>query len=227
MTTDYTKNCYCTWQIIGCLKYSTDNSWSISLKIQHVSCYIGRLSYVCDTFKTSGKQIFIHLIFVFDNIRVILVQLNQFELMVWGECDTSYAQSMCKVSILSAVYGIGPTVAYTWRSLVNMLNYWYQPSFLPLMYSFVVDLPLKVYVKIFYRDLVNTCLVFHAQTYQPTCRLPQPFRLAGAGCSLPGLKNIKASSLDVSAPRPLKICFLPKVCIYSGRDYVSNLCSLF
>lgn len=147
---------------------ATDNSWSMSLKIQHFSCFIDRLSYVCDTFKTYGKQIFIHLIIVIDNIKGILVQLNQLELMVCGECDASYAQSVCTVLILSAVYGIGPTVAYMWRSLVNMLNYWYQLSFLPLMYSFVVDLPLKVYVKIFYRAFVKTHLVFHAQTYKPT-----------------------------------------------------------
>lgn len=56
-----------------------------------------------------------YLTFVFDNIKGISVQLNQFELMVCGECDASYAQSMCTVLILSAVYGIEPTVAYMWR----------------------------------------------------------------------------------------------------------------
>lgn len=34
------------------------------------------------------------------------------ENLYFSECHTSYTQSICKVLILSAVWGIGPTVAY-------------------------------------------------------------------------------------------------------------------
>lgn len=50
---------------------------------------------------------------------VIFARLNEFVLMVCGECLTSYAHSLCKVVILSAFCRIGPTVAYIWRSVAN------------------------------------------------------------------------------------------------------------
>lgn len=52
----------------------------------------------------------------------ILARLNEFVLLVWGECHMSYAQSMRKVLVLCLVYGIGPTVVNMWCSVANVLK---------------------------------------------------------------------------------------------------------
>lgn len=64
----------------------------------------------------------VHFILVFDIIMGILAQLNDFVLVVCGECHTSYGQSMCKVLIPSTVCGIVTTVAYMWHSVAKVLK---------------------------------------------------------------------------------------------------------
>lgn len=84
--------------------------------------YIDRVMHMYKTFKMTQnilKRNRHNLILVFDFISA---EMNEFVLVVCGECHFSYAQSMCKVLTLSAVCGVREIVVHTLHSVTNVLK---------------------------------------------------------------------------------------------------------
>lgn len=60
-----------------------------------------------------------NLILLFDFISA---EMNEFILVVCGECHVSYAQSMCKVLNISAVCGVRAIVEHTLHLVTNVIK---------------------------------------------------------------------------------------------------------
>lgn len=125
------KNCIRTYFLLF--------TWNFYYKRQNIKCRKYAFQTYCFSYcrlsvmrscatpskllETYDKQIGVHsLLYLGLLCTGFLAQWRAFFLMVRGECHTSYAQSMCKIEVLSAVCGIGPNVAYMWRWVANLLK---------------------------------------------------------------------------------------------------------